>query len=162
VPGTEFRWKMLKVLLGEGLDPERIIWAHTQNFVNETEIVKVAQTPESYYLNLDFAKRVLDKGVTVSIDCFGNQCDMEFLGSWDRDDKVMLSMVAKLLQAGYSSQIVLGHDVSWRPFLTCYGGDGYTRLSNFVIPTLEKAGYPEQAVRQLVEGNPARLLTRKG
>jgi len=153
-------WEMLKVLLGEGLDPERIVWAHSQNFVNETEIVKVAQNPDSYYLNVDFIKRVLDNGVTVSIDCFGNPCDMEYLGFWDRDDKVMLGFVAKLLQAGYSSQIVLGHDVSWRPFLTRYGGDGYTRLSKFVIPTLEKAGYSEVALEQITTQNPARLLTR--
>ena len=153
-------WEMIKLLLAEGVDPEKLVWAHIQNFANETNITAVLQNPDSYYLNLDFAKRVLDKGVTVSIDCFGNPCDMEYLGFWDRDDKVMICFLAKLLQAGYAGQMVVGHDVSWKPSLTRFGGDGFTRLPSFVIPALKKAGYEEKLLDQITVKNPARLLSR--
>ncbi len=85
---------------------------------------------------------VLDRGVLGKIDRWG----VRGAGS------------AELLRRGHAGQIVLGHEVMWKLHYHRYGGHGYTRILDFVIPKLIESGYPEREVQMLVVDNPARLL----
>ena len=75
---------------------------------------------------------------------------------------VFLSVFKKeidiLLQKGYESQIMLGHDSIGRLNGVCGGGYGYTRVLGFVIPMLEKLGYSKSTVNKMLIDNPADFL----
>jgi phosphotriesterase-related protein len=141
-----------------GLDPERIIWAHAHNLVSKRNIVAMLQDPASAAVDVRPLLHVLERGGNVGIDCFGPTSDFEYFGTYDADERTMLLTLAELLRRGYAGQIVLGHDVMWKLHYHRYGGHGYTRILEFVLPKLIEAGYPEEQVRMLVVDNPARLL----
>ena len=63
-----------------------------------------------------------------------------------------------LIREGYTRQLVLGTDTFVKILLRRFGGDGYCRLTNFVVPSLESVGISAQEIRQITIDNPARIL----
>jgi phosphotriesterase-related protein len=116
--------------------------------------------PASYAVNVGPLVEILDRGANVSIDCFGPTSDFEFFGTYDADERTMLVTLAELMRRGYAAQIVVGHDLLWKLSYHAYGGHGYTRLLQFVLPRLREAGYPDADIDKLMIDNPARLLAR--
>jgi phosphotriesterase-related protein len=149
---------MFEVMLATGLDPERIIWAHAHNVVNNRNIVGMLREPSSHLVDVSLLVEILDRGANVSIDSFGTTSDFEYFGTYDVDERTMLITLAELLRRGYASQVVVGHDVMWKLNYHAYGGHGYVRLLEFVLPKLRQAGYPDAEVDMLMTNNPARLL----
>jgi phosphotriesterase-related protein len=154
--------KAIDILTQEGMDPERIIICHVDEFLFEREVRVLLKDPDRWRLNLDFARSLLDRGVTISFDLFGHMFDVEING-------VALAMVAdwqrcvalvRLIDAGYASQIVLGTDTFIKTLLSRYGGEGYAYLINHVVPTLRSLGVCDYDIKQMTVHNPARLLGR--
>jgi hypothetical protein len=64
------------------------------------------------------------------------------------------------VDAGYSSQIVLGTDIYLKIFTRRRGGEGCTRLIGFVVPTLHRLGVAPVHITAMSVDNPARILSR--
>lgn len=148
------------MLLEEGIDPRRVILCHIQGTFTPRELRTLMLDPDSWRLNLDIAEKLLDQGFVLSIDCFGHQWDAEAMGFMDQTDWQRMAGLVKLIQAGYSEQLVIGTDTYLKILTRRFGGEGYCRLMNFVAPTLKQLGIPESDIQKLTVDNPARLLAR--
>ena len=153
--------RIVKILREEGVDLSRVIIAHTQVFFFEHSIKTLIQDPGAWGLRLDYAKELLDAGVNLSVDCFGESYDAEFRDWTYGTDWQRLAGLVALVRAGYSRQIVLGTDTWLKIQLRRYGGDGYCRLTKYVLPTLQEIGVSDYDSRQMMVENPARLLARE-
>ena len=66
--------------------------------------------------------------------------------------------LVSLIREGYTRQLVLGTDTFVKILLRRFGGDGYCRLTSFVVPSLESVGVSAQEIRQITIDNPTRIL----
>jgi len=151
---------IVRILKDEGMDLQRLILAHTSGFFIRTSDMKarILYPEATWGLTLDYADQLLSLGVTLSIDCFGHLCELEFLRDRQEEDWQRLAGLVALLQRGYAEQLVLGCDVYMKSLTRRYGGDGYRRLPAAIIPILRDCGVSDCAIRHMTVGNPARLL----
>jgi phosphotriesterase-related protein len=94
----------------------------------------------------------------VCIDSFGHDWEIAATGFLATPDWYFMGIVFALDKEGYTKQIVLGNDVFLKMETRRGGGHGYTRLPSDVIPALRAAGMSEEETRQIMVGNPARIL----
>ena len=153
-------------------NPERTVFAHMQSFVTNDNLRNQVINPDGrFVVDLDFFKKVLDEGYILSFDTFGTWVGFEifeflldgdvpnaFEGNGGQSDVEVLAMVYFLIQQGYSNQIVLSQDCYAKNHLRTFGGHGYTRISNYIVPLLRNVGVGEDAISDMVVGTPARLL----
>jgi len=66
--------------------------------------------------------------------------------------------VLALLEAGHGERVLLSSGVSRRDHLAGYGGHGYGRLFDTLIPALGDAGVGEGTIRLITRENPVRWL----
>lgn len=156
--------KMAKMLIEEGADPQRIVFAHmdklTFNYPESFLLNNYLLDPNSRRLDLEYAKELLDLGFTLSFDTFGHNWNLEPIGLLNQTDYERLAGLVALIKEGYSKQLVIGCDVFTKMLTRRYGGDGYSRILNFVVPALRNIGTPEVDIQNITVENPARLLAR--
>ena len=150
--------RIADLLAEEGIEPVRVVIAHNDGNFVEHELRKLILDPESWGLKLDIAKDLLARGLNLSIDCFGHYWDAEVLGVGPTPDWQRMAGLVRLIQEGHARQLVLGTDTFVKILLRRFGGDGYCRLTNFVVPSLESVGVSKEEIRQITVDNPARIL----
>lgn len=106
-------------------------------------------------LDLDIHKRLLGKGYTIGLDCWGMPTNGMYLFSPDNYER--LKALITLLDLGYGDQIVLGNDFCCRMQWKKYGGAGCVSFVESGLSGLEMFGRKDQ-IRKLVIENPARIL----
>jgi phosphotriesterase-related protein len=141
-----------------GMDPARLLFCHYQLTFIEREMKAALLDPDSLRIDLDAAKKILDWGANICIDLLGNTYDLEALGLFEVSDRVEVTGMIALIKAGYADQIVMGSDVFLKIQTRRYGGHGYLRPLNFVVPTLRAMEIPEDDICKITVKNPARLL----
>jgi phosphotriesterase-related protein len=153
--------RIVKILKEEGVDLDRVVIAHGDGFLVGGDLKTLILQPESWCLSIDYHKELLDQGANISIDCFGHQWSLEATGWIIEKDWHRLGGLVALIKEGYSPQIVLGTDTFLKILTRRGGGEGYCRLTRFVIPTLRDVGVSDFDIRQMTVQNPARLLARQ-
>lgn len=150
--------RIVKILKEEGVTLERVVIAHGDGFFVKGDFKTLITDPESWHMSTEYHEEVLDQGANISIDCFGHTWSIELTG-WilERDFHRLGGLIA-LVKAGYSPQIVLGTDTFIKILTRRGGGEGYCRLTKFVIPSLRDVGVSDFDIRQMTVENPARLL----
>lgn len=140
--GGDFAPQHLEDCLSEGLAPDRVVCGHMDE-----------------RLDLDYHLRLLKEGANVAFDTFGSE--LHFSGLFSHpSDTTRMGRVVELIEKGFASQIVLGHDVFVKAHLHAFGGNGYDHLSARVLPTLRhEYGVPEGVIAQITVLNPRQLLT---
>ena len=146
-------------MLCEGVNPEKAVIAHQELFFVPLDLMTLITDPSSWRLDVSLAKYLLDKGFNISIDSFGHFYDSEPIGTIVTHDWQRLAGLIELIKAGYSSQIVLGTDVFLKIMTRRFGGEGYCRLTEFVVPFLRMAGIAESDITSMTVDNPARILS---
>ncbi len=107
--------------------------------------------------DIDYQKKVLDRGAMISYDCFGEE--MYVRPGWCRPtDQARVAGVVKLVEAGYASQIVLSAECCYKCTLRKYGGYGYAHILENILPDLRYYGVSEQQINTMLVGNPRWLL----
>jgi phosphotriesterase-related protein len=154
----EQRRKMLHTFLLEGMKPEKLLLCHVQYTFVKQDVRSFLHSPESCKLDLSWAKEVLDKGANVCIDLFGYPLDNEMVAHLGRADSVKLAGLIGLINSGYEEQIVIGNDVYQKIMTRSYGGHGYCRIIDYVIPALIDSGIDKKIIDKITIFNPARLL----
>jgi phosphotriesterase-related protein len=150
--------KIADIIESEKLDAHRVVIAHNdRNFV-EHDIKKLILDPDSRQLTLAHATALLDRGYNISVDCFGHYWDAEIMGVCAMPDWQRLAGLVELLAGGYAGQIVLGTDTFVKILLKRFGGEGYCRLTSFVVPSLRSVNVPEPDIRRITVQNPASIL----
>lgn len=150
--------RIVKIIREEGMNLGRAIIAHTDGFLSEHDLRTLILNPETWRLRLDYAKELFDQGVNLAFDCFGQYYSLESLGFILEHDWQRLGGVVALIQAGYSPQMILGTDTFLKTLTRRFGGEGYCRLTRFVLPTLKEVGVSEYDIRRMTVDNPSVLL----
>lgn len=153
--------RIVRIAADAGLAPDRVVVAHCDGFMVELSLRRLVTDPSSWGLRLDQLREVLGLGATASVDCFGHAWSDERRGQLVEADWQRLAGLYRLLQEGYAGQLVLGCDVARKMLTRRYGGHGYTRVNDWVLPTLRDLGVPEGQIEQLTVANPARILGRR-
>ena len=131
------------LLVGEGVDPKKIVIGHMCG-----------------NSNLEYQMSVIDKGVNVAFDRWG----IDFL----YPDNLRKATILGLLGLGFADRLVLSHDFSaqWlgRPFVMpdfiqpLIANWSYTHIFKNIIPQLKKAGVTDEQVNQMLVENPRRIF----
>ena len=100
----------------------------------------------------------VDGGFNISVDCLGHTWDIELFEYVNQTDWQRLAGLYALINSGYADQIVLGTDTYMNMLVRRFGGEGYCRLTNAIIPMLKIAEVSEKDLDQIMVKNPARLL----
>lgn len=151
--------RIIKILKEEGVDLQRVVIAHGDGFFVSTDLKSLILDPGTWRLKIDYHKEILDQGANISIDCFGHQWSSEIMGLIIEKDWHRLGGLVALVKAGYSQQLVLGTDTFIKILTRRGGGEGYSRLTRFVVPTLRGVGVSDFDIRNMTVRNPARLLS---
>jgi len=138
--------------------PERTIICHVENWLGMLNTVGLVKDPTSVPADLTLHQELLDRGYNLCFTCIGADWDQEGMGLAHRPDWFYMAGIRALLERGYARQLTLGHDVFTRLNTRHGGGEGYTRIPRFVVPTLRASGVSEDDIRMMTVENPARLL----
>ena len=137
----EEKFAVLDVLDEEGVPASNVVLGHAGGMA----------------LDLPFARRILARGVFIEFDFLASPGSpwghLVLLG----DAKVARGMAA-LVAEGYAGQLLLGHDVCQKIQLARYGGQGFGYISEHFLPALRRLGVGDDALEQIMVGNPARVL----
>lgn len=144
-PELEVVIEIVDLLTGEGLDPTRIYLSHLDEIVN-----------------LDYHTALLDRGVVIGFDSFGQ--DGYFSPSWKSlSDLEKMTTTARLIDAGFGDQLVLAQDIGKKHYLRAFGGMGYDHVLSRVVPRMQEMfAVTDEAVEAMLIGTPRRLLARDG
>lgn len=108
-------------------------------------------------LDLDWLRRVLGTGVHVEMDMFGTGPDRLVAGRGYPSDAERIEAIVALCEQGFSSRLLLSHDICHRNSLHRYGGWGYDHIARRIVPQLrERVG--DDLTSQLTVVTALRLL----
>ena len=156
--GPDAGEKIADIIESEKLDPRRVVIAHNDGRFTEHAVHKLILDPDSRGLDFSRAMALMDRGFNISLDCFGHFWDAEIMGMCAMPDWQRLAGLVELLGKGYADRIVLGTDTFITILLNHYGGEGYCRLTRFVVPSLRAVNVPESDIQQITVNNPASIL----
>jgi phosphotriesterase-related protein len=136
----------VQILQEEGADLTRVVACHQDG-----------TTPER-------AKPMADLGIYIEFDCFGHEfyCDN---GAYDGDwpwyfssDTERVAGLCRMVEAGYTDQLLVSQDICVKMQLKRYGAYGYAHVLENVRPMLIRAGVSEGQIDRMMVRNPARLF----
>jgi len=112
-----------------GVHPSAFVWTHAQNEKDKTQHIKAARL-----------------GTWVSLDGIG----------WG-DFEEYADFIDNLKRAGLLNKVLISHDAGWYKPGEKDGGDfkGYTNIFTELMPLLQKKGFTENDIQQLLVKNPA-------
>jgi phosphotriesterase-related protein len=112
--------------------------------------------------DINYLKKMLDRGTTISFDSFGACCDSQLntlsVQSRIPCDAERISALVELCNMGYDKQVIVSHDVGMKIHLKKYGGYGYSHILENIIPVLLREGVSKKQINKILTENPRRLL----
>ena len=110
--------------------------------------------------DLDALFRLASSGCCIEYDMFGEEASY-YPQNPDVDipnDATRIDYIKRLIEAGYLSQIVVSHDVSFKFKQVRYGGSGFAHILRYVVPIMRHKGLTENQIQAILVDNPSRLL----
>ena len=130
--------KILDLIAAEGADLHRVIVGHSASIATD----------------MDFMKKLLDRGVYIAFDQLGLPISVRT----EVSDADLAEIVVKLIQAGYGNQILLSQDINTKVQLKAYGGMGYNFINQYFVRYLKRVGATDAQVDTILAKNPQRAL----
>ena len=132
------------ILADTGTDLSRVIFSHQ----------------DLSYLDHDYEVRVLRRGITLELDCFGLEMTSDAYGGWDFPaDRDRIAGVASLVERGWADQVLISTDMCMKFQLRAYGGHGFGHILDTIVPRMRRAGITDTALDRILVENTKRLLT---
>lgn len=107
--------------------------------------------------DIDYQKTLLDRGANVAYDGFGNEYYMA-PGMSFATDRERVEGVVELVKAGYTKQVVISNETSFKCGLRKYGGFGFGHLLENSVPDLKFYGVTDEQINTMLVENPKRLV----
>lgn len=137
-------YRAADILAEAGADLSRVIFSHQDLSSRDPE----------------YEDRMLARGITLEVDCFGIEMTTEAYGGWDfPSDRERIDGVAALVARGWADQVLISTDVCMKFQLRAYGGDGFGHILDTIVPRMRRAGIPDSAIDKILVENMKRLLT---
>lgn len=137
--------EIIQVLKEVGTDLSRTIIAHMDRTV----------------LDLAKLREIADSGCYLEYDVFGLETSYYPFRSPGIDmpsDAQRLDQIARLIKAGYGSQLLISQDICTKHRLVRYGGHGYDHILLNIIPWMRRRGFAEEQIIALVVINPQKII----
>ena len=134
--------RVLDVLLEMGVAPDRIVLNHSFVDIDDPEYVEA----------------LLARGATLGYDMFGFDHSLFRVGRYPPSDFDVANEIARLVQAGYLSQLIISQDICVKTRMIAFGGWGYGHILAHVVPMLRQLGLTDDDLTQMLENNPRGLL----
>lgn len=131
----------LDLLESEGVDPHRVVIGHCDS-VGSPDWTSLTDITA-------YHAAIADRGAYVEFDHIRSGVDL------DR----RVAYVVAMVEGGRVGQVLLSHDMAFRPDLSNHGGQGLTLISTTLVPRLLAAGLTEQDLHTILVDNPRRALT---
>ena len=123
----------LEILLGEGVEPSRVIIGHCDT-----------------YLDLAYHRKILETGAYVAFDTIGRE--------HMNPDIRRAEFVVHLLREGWGERLLLSSDRCHRTDLTAFGGVGYAHVFTTFFQQLRELGVSQDELDLMTIENPRCLL----
>ena len=136
----------LKHVIACGANPEKVCVDHSDVLLDE-----------------DYILGVLDLGAYIEFDDFGKEFYVDrknrnlLLGSFATDVE-RIKFMKKLIERGYTKQILVANDICLKSMMHTYGGWGYDHVITNTIPMMEDFGISEADINTIMTENPLRFL----
>lgn len=132
-------------LLAERADLSRVVMSHLDRTIFDEERMF----------------RLADTGCVLEFDLFGMESSYY---KWNEavdlpNDAVRLQWLRKLIDRGHLHQLLISQDICYRTRLSCFGGHGYGHIFRNVVPMMQRRGFTQAEIDQILVGTPRRLLT---
>jgi phosphotriesterase-related protein len=103
-----------------------------------------------------------DFGITLSYDSFGQDQYFNniYLGMAGVTDRERIRAIAAHVHSGYVKQLLMSCDVCEKIHLRKYGGFGYSKILEHVLPLMKLAGVNDKEIRTMMVENPRAILAR--
>jgi phosphotriesterase-related protein len=121
----------------------------------------ISHLDERFRDDLRAFRRVGAAGIVFGFDTFGREIYYEGRRRQHPSDTQRIEVIVRLLDAGLGDHIALAQDICLKHELSKYGGQGYAHVPANIVPRLLHTGVPEAAVKSMLVGTPARVLTLK-
>ena len=104
--------------------------------------------------------RLADSGCYLEYDMFGEETSYypQNPGVDLPNDPMRIDYIKQLIDAGYLSQILISHDISFKIRLVRYGGYGFAHILKYVVPLMRRKDFTEEQIWALLVDNPKRVL----
>ncbi len=138
-PGTKRGLDVQRILDDEGVDPRRVVLAHSGDSTDADHLSELAEA-----------------GFYLGMDRFGIELEVPFA------DRV--GIVVELCRRGYADRLVLSHDAScyidWVDpgLMAALPNWHYLHIHRDVLPALRAAGVTTEQIRQMLVDNPRRYF----
>ena len=137
-------YRVAGILSETGADLSRVILSHQ----------------DLSYLDHEYEERMLSRGMTLELDCFGLEMSSDAYGGWEFPaDRDRIAGVASLVERGWADQVLISTDMCMKFQLRAYGGHGFGHILDTVVPRMRKSGIPDTALDKILVENTKRLLT---
>lgn len=134
--------EVLDVLVEEGMHPDRVVFSHMDEHLDE-----------------GYHRAVAESGAVLEYDTFGSEF---YFGELFKDptDLERLDYVRMIVKNGWADQLVLGCDVWVKAALRAYGGMGYDHLLKRIVPAFGELGLDDATIDRMLVETPRRILDR--
>lgn len=132
-------------LMARGTQMDRVVISHIDRTIfDDNRLFKLA-----------------DSGCVIELDLFGMENSYY---KWNEDvdmpnDAQRLRDIRKLIDRGHLGQIAISHDICYRSRLRTFGGHGYGHIFRNVVPIMQRRGFTDSEIDQILVQTPKRLLT---
>ena len=138
--------EIMAVLTEAGATPEQVVLGHLDSIFDRGALKSLAET-----------------GCYLEYDCFGME-DTGFTHLAHQEatipsDVQRTEALEFFVAEGYLDRLVIAHDVCTKPHLTRYGGKGYAKILENIVPRMRRRGFTEDQIHAILVDNPARALT---
>lgn len=158
VTSEEVRQNVMPPLVRGGCIPGKTILCHVQFLMGNLAIKQLVTNPGWLPFDLTIHRELLAKGFILSFTPLGFEADNEPLGIAHYPDWYTLAGVVTLIKEGNAGQLVLGNDVFTKLATRHGGGEGYRRITDFIVPALKICGVSADDINTITVKNPARIL----
>lgn len=143
LPGWQRRaFEVLNIVIGEeGVAPDAVVLCHMDPSGED----------------VDYQRKVADRGVWLEFDMIGMPNYYPGEGQSPAPDQTAVA-IARLVEAGYASRLLLSHDVSVKSMWTRNGGNGMGYVPRLFLPRLQRHGVSAGVAADLLTSNPRRLF----
>jgi phosphotriesterase-related protein len=178
-PMTENEKKVLQASARAHLKTHAPIWVHPNAFYEDHEqtihqildiieqegvqLTRVAMCHiDETGLNLDFHRSIMKRGAYISYDTFGSEGYYDNIYdniyAHEQYDAHRVEAIAKLVNEGYTKQLLISQDVGVKIQLKKYGGYGYDHILKHIVPMFKRQGVKDNDIHSLLVDNPTMIL----
>lgn len=108
--------------------------------------------------DLDYQERLLERGAWLQYDMVGMEVFYADQSAQSPCDEENATHLARLIQRGWKSRLLVSSDIFLKSLLRAYGGPGYGHILEFFLPRLQRHGVSPETAVSLVTDNPRRLF----